>query len=80
MERVKFEGKYLVAKIEDAGKYLTGEEEAQLYDLLRKIERGRRSDGKKSNEYVVVNRDEPYAPVVEEIMRAYGHCAKESLR
>lgn len=77
MGRIKFDARYLVVKLHDVHEHLTADEEDTLYRLLRKVERGRKALGKEPNQYVVVNRDESYAPEVERIMQAHGHCAEE---
>lgn len=60
--------KFLIAKIEDAERYLSEEELAHLKILLKSIEDGRESESKKKNEYLVVNKDEPYANLVEKLI------------
>lgn len=56
--------KFLIAKIEDAERYLSEDELAHLKILLKSIEDGRISENKKKNEYLVVNKDELYADLV----------------
>lgn len=56
--------KYIVFKIEDVEKYLSKEMKWNLVIISETILNGRVEDGKKSNQYVVVNEDEPYAEQV----------------
>jgi len=56
--------KYVVLKIDDVNEYLTSHYQTALRSICAIIEDGRRQDGKKSNYYVVVNQDEPYAEQV----------------
>jgi hypothetical protein len=59
-----FGPKFLVIKWEDVGKYLNVQEHEMLQRALTKINVGRVADGKPINEYLVVNKDEPYAQEV----------------
>ncbi len=68
------EEKFLVIKLDDIDKCLTTHQQESLGDLLRHIDENRKRDGKKDNDYLVVNVDEPYAELVFNIMRKYGHC------
>lgn len=52
--------KYLVLKQDDLA-YLDDRQEELLRYLFQVVEIGRKREGKKSNSYVVVNEDEPYA-------------------
>lgn len=70
--------KYFVIKIEDADKYLKDyDPEFDLRDefeyILHTIALGRAKDGKKYNEYVVINTDEPYFEEIKAIMKRNGH-------
>lgn len=67
--------KFTVLKDEDINKYLTETEKAIFNELRNKIMFSRRDiDGKSSNnEYMVINKDEPYANKVIEIMKKHGH-------
>lgn len=63
----KFEryNKYEVIKLEDAQKYLTGNQKEKLQEIIKSIQWGRKGDGKvPCNSYVVVNEDQPYAEQV----------------
>lgn len=60
--------KFLIAKMEAAERYLSEDEMAHLKILLKAIEDGRKSEGKKKNEYLVVNNDEPYAEIVKKLI------------
>ena len=63
----KFEryAKYEVMKLEDINKYLSDEQIDQIQTIIETIHDGRVWDGKlPSNNYVVVNEDQPYAEQV----------------
>lgn len=51
-------------KRSDVIKHLAEEEWDQLGKLLDKVERGRMSEGKKLNAYLICNTDEPYSSAV----------------
>ena len=65
--------KFIVIKKDDLEKYLHPNTRAEFDYALDKIERMRKNDGKKSNYYVVINVDEPYADKVIELMKEHGH-------
>jgi len=72
-------GKFIVLKNEDLDKYLTAQEEYDLYGIVSSVDAGRMVDGKVyDNRYLVINRDEPYAVEVIEIMKKHGHWDEES--
>ena len=54
-------------------KYLNYSGKVALNHVLEVVEDGRAMDGKKSNYYVVINVDEPYADKVIELMKEHGH-------
>ncbi|KSY51669.1 MULTISPECIES: hypothetical protein [Gammaproteobacteria] len=58
------EARYFVAKISDAQAVLCDEELATLERLIRKVDDGRRANGKSSLTCVVVEEDWPNAAVV----------------
>ncbi|MZK53472.1 hypothetical protein [Clostridium beijerinckii] len=60
--------KFIVIKREDADKYLPNHDKIDLRHILRQINEGRAKEGKKDNEYLVVNKDEPYAGLVENLI------------
>ena len=60
----KRENKFLVLKSEDIEKYLDSYLKDQLDSVTAVIEDSRKEVGKKTNSYIVVNEDEPYAEVV----------------
>jgi hypothetical protein len=67
-------GKFLVLKNNDLDRYLDGELENDLYNIIQTIDAGRMVEGKvEDNHYLVINQDEPYAEEVIEIMKRYGH-------
>lgn len=60
---------HLVLKLDDINKHLTAEEHDMLMQLTRKIDRGRKSEGKLvAPRYLLVNHDEPYARQVADII------------
>ncbi|WP_369878133.1 hypothetical protein JNUCC21_11250 [Bacillus sp. JNUCC-21] len=66
--------KFTVIKIEDAEKYLTYQERLCLGAFIGRINFCRReAEGKDVNDYVVINRDEPYIDEVTDIMKKHGH-------
>ena len=68
---------HVVIKREDILKYLEEPEQIALEEMLNKITRGRAKDNKKpTNNYYVVNKDEPYAEVVHGIIIG-GEAVKE---
>ena len=70
---------HVVIKREDILKYLEEPEQIALEEMLNKITRSRAKDNKKpTNNYYVVNKDEPYAEVVHGIIIG-GEAVKEHL-
>jgi hypothetical protein len=67
------EMKFVVFSFKDTDKYLTEDEFSLLDDLCAKINRGRINDGKKLNNYLVINTDEEYAAVIVNVMKEHGH-------
>ena len=68
---------HIVFKVEDAKKYLLETDRNILAGILRRIDDGRKSEGKKINVYAVCNTDEPYyADVLSAIID--GEAAKEA--
>lgn len=65
--------KHVVVKIEDIFEHLNPTEREILLMLLNKIEEERIMNGKKINEYLVINTDETYAEQVVNILKANGH-------
>lgn len=66
--------KFIVFKREDVAKYTGNLTWNVLLNSAELIENGRERDGKKrSNEYIVINTDEPYANEVIEILKKHGH-------
>lgn len=60
---------HVVIKMEDVFQYLEEPEQAALDGMLYKISCGRKKDGKNPvSEYYVVNKDEPYAEAVHDII------------
>lgn len=64
MSNFQREQKYLVVRWEDIDNYLSRHWRGQLDLCLRQIDQGRASEGKKINQYVVVNQDEPYIETI----------------
>lgn len=65
--------KFTVIKNEDAKKYLTSIQIGVISLALGSIESGRKEEGKKLNQYLVINIDEPYAPEIVETLKKNGH-------
>jgi len=64
--------KYVVIKKDDIYQYLTDEELDTLGCILAKIEYCREREGKKANEYLIVNTDEKYSREVKGVLRSHG--------
>lgn len=64
MSIAKRETKFLVLKIDDVRKYLNGQDQEYLGAILSKIEGRRLGEGRKVNNYWVINTDEPYAHII----------------
>ena len=64
MEVKHKEEKYLVLKLADIENYLSQRHKEFLNECCDEIRLARLMAGKKSNRYVVVNEDEPYAEKV----------------
>lgn len=63
-----------VIKEEDIKKYLNTKAQQGLNYIISIISMGREFDGKPmNNEYLVINRDEPYAEEIIEILKKNGH-------
>lgn len=60
--------KFLVLKRADIEAALTTEEKDMLFWLIRRIDMHRQKQGKRVNDYVVINQDEPYFPDVLKLM------------
>jgi hypothetical protein len=60
---------HIVIKTEDLQYYLTELEFRNLDSILKKINEGRKSRGKKINKYLIINTDEPYANKVMKVIR-----------
>lgn len=61
-------------KIEDIEKYISPSRRAMLSIILDDVQEGRKADSKKTdNEYIVINKDEPYANEVIDILKRNGH-------
>lgn len=69
------ERKYIVVKIADLFKYVPSIFKLAMLDNdLKDIAEGRTQDGKPpTNEYIVINTDEPYAAEAIEILKRHGH-------
>jgi hypothetical protein len=64
--------RYLVLKFEDLFEIATEQELQMLNKLLADNEKSRKAQGKPpANKYWVVNRDEPFAPKVKQMMEDY---------
>lgn len=78
MEKIKFDRKYIVIKVDDVGEYLDGHNNHKLAQVLDIIYCGRARDGKNpSNTYLVINTDEPYAGEIAEILKRHGHYCQD---
>ena len=67
----KRENKFLVLKSEDIEKYLDSYLKGHLESITAVIEESREEVGKKTNSYIVVNEDEPYAEQVWALIQAH---------
>lgn len=66
--------KFIILKTEDIKDHLTFEEQLFLGALIDRINVCRETEGKTFNDYVVINRDEPYIDEVTDIMKKHGYC------
>ena len=71
MDKVNFEEKYIVIKLDDIKKYSANIDD--LESICRYINMRRRQDGKSINTYLVVNTNEPYIADVAQILYENGH-------
>ncbi|WP_433961310.1 hypothetical protein [Bacillus cabrialesii] len=60
-------------KMDDIKDHLTGEDQLFLGLLIDRINVCREAEGKAVNNYVVINRGEPYINEVTDIMKKHGH-------
>jgi hypothetical protein len=65
--------KFLIVKREDISKYLTIRQQIELDKILATINSSRTLAGKKQNFYAVINTDELYFPIIQNIMEKNGH-------
>jgi hypothetical protein len=73
---LSFENKFIVLKRADVDAALEGQEKKIFWNLIDRVSRVRKNNGKKDNKYLIVNIDEPYAIDVAMIMGKHGHCNK----
>lgn len=78
VQEVSQQYKYQLIKISDAAKYLESAEFVAMFDaiepFLKKIEEGRELEGKpRGNDYIVINKDEPYINDIIAILAKNGH-------
>lgn len=64
MAKFKKENRFLVLKWDDIRRFLHPNDGEALDRILTIISEGRRAEGKRDNNYVVVNEDESYADVI----------------
>ncbi len=65
--------KYFVIKCDDLPEFLNTKDVSDLKRILFKIIAGRGEAGRKQNDYVVINLDEPYMEEIKEVMVRNGH-------
>lgn len=65
--------KYFVIKKDELSRYTHRFSREAVETAVKLIELSRAEKGKKPNSYIVINRDEPYADQVIEIMKQHGH-------
>lgn len=65
---MKRENTHIVIKNEDAKKYLSESQKRELDNILLSINNGRISDNKSVNTYLIVNKDEPYAEKIQDMI------------
>lgn len=68
--------KFTIIKNEDIRKYLSSVDANDLEQLIERLRVSKACNSgnpNKNNSYAVINLDEPYADVVINIMKAYGH-------
>ncbi|MBR0602809.1 hypothetical protein HF695_10800 [Bacillus safensis] len=74
--------KYSILSVRDASKYVPRDQLTKFLEHLVEvemyIEEGRKKDGKKpSNNYVIINQDEPYIHEIIDVMKRNGHWEEE---
>lgn len=74
---MKFKSKFLVLKWDTIQKYLHGARWRTFMDLLHQLDSDMTNAGHSHHKYIVVNRDEPYAQDVIDILKANGHWDEE---
>ncbi|WP_207145666.1 hypothetical protein [Brevibacillus brevis] len=67
------EMKYHVIKVEDVKRYLPVTSLSLFHESLSQISNAREEEGKRDNTYFVINTDEPYAPIIEAVLKQFGH-------
>lgn len=65
--------KYFVIKKDELSKHTHRFSRESVEVAVKLIELARAEKGKKPNSYIVINRDEPYADQVIQIMKQHGH-------
>ena len=73
------EGTHFVIKKGDAIQYLHCLQEEALSNILETIKQGRKAHGRKENQYLIINTDEPYADEIREVIKR-GELAKGELK
>jgi hypothetical protein len=69
MKKLKVkENTHFVIKKDDTMQYLNRLQKVALRDVLDTISKSRKKDNKKNNEYLIINKDEPYANKVLEVI------------
>jgi hypothetical protein len=77
MKKLKVkENTHFVIKKDDTMQYLNRLQKVALRDVLDTISKSRKKDNKKNNEYLIINKDEPYANKVFEVIKQ-GEIHKE---
>lgn len=62
------ENTHIVIKRDDAIKYLSEKQKHDLDSILLTINIRREKEGKPINNYLVINKDEPYAKIIQDII------------
>ena len=65
--------KFTLFKNDDIDRYLDEKAKIELSACVAAITKLREIEGKKQNTYLIIDKNEPYADEVIEIMKRYGH-------
>lgn len=74
------ENTHIVIKRDDATKYLSEKQKHDLDSILLTINTRREKEGKPVNNYLVINKDEPYAKIIQETIISNEKSRSDSIK